>query len=147
MRFAGYLTALRAWCKQCLPGSVKTRRIPPGNYRDATVYGRITTRPCMVLTRAPLPPPSPPLLSGTQQKSGLRVLFFSNTPGIPYSRPWYCSSLLVFFLSGLGGDSELLYCNKVRISRTFKSHPYSSTRRLSGFWYFLKLGCFGKKEV
>ena len=42
MRLAEHITALRAWCKQCMPGRlVKTRRAPSRRCRDARCYGRI----------------------------------------------------------------------------------------------------------
>ena len=41
MRLAEHLTALRAWCKQCLPGL--TQHAPSRHSRDARVYGHMTT--------------------------------------------------------------------------------------------------------
>ena len=42
LRLADHLTAFRAWCKQCLPGLVKTRRAPSRHSKDARVYGHST---------------------------------------------------------------------------------------------------------
>ena len=44
MRLDQHLTALRAWCKQCLPAwSVKAQRAPSQHCRDVRVYGHTTT--------------------------------------------------------------------------------------------------------
>ena len=61
MRLAGHLTALRAWCKQCLPGQRKPDM--PRIVRMLRMRGSmvIRLRPCMRSNRYPLsstPPPS-----------------------------------------------------------------------------------------
>ena len=66
MRLAEHIGALRAWCKQCLPSSVKTRRAPSWHRRDARIYGMqgstvTRLRPCMTMST---PPPPPSLISG-----------------------------------------------------------------------------------
>ena len=58
MRLDEDLTALRAWCKQCLPGSVKTRRAPSRYVRDARVHGPTTA--IMRYMSAHLPPTKRP---------------------------------------------------------------------------------------
>ena len=60
MRLAERVTALRAWCKQCPPGSVKTGRAPSWHGGDARVYGHATT--AMHKLSTPPPPPLRPLL-------------------------------------------------------------------------------------
>ena len=56
MRLAEHLTALRTWCKQCLPGWVKIRHAPSRHSRDARVYGHTTT----AMHKLSTPPPPPP---------------------------------------------------------------------------------------
>ena len=43
MRLAQHLTALRAWCKQCLPGRGKPDVLRPGSCSDERIYGHATT--------------------------------------------------------------------------------------------------------
>ena len=64
MRHAEHLTVLRAWCEQCLPGSVKNRRSPSRNSTDARVYGHTTTAMNeLSSTPPPYSPPQPPYFS------------------------------------------------------------------------------------
>ena len=48
--------SLRARCKQCLPGGVKTRRALSRRCRYARVYGHMTTDRCMTSSAPPLLP-------------------------------------------------------------------------------------------
>ena len=51
MRLLEHITALGAWCKQCLPaGSVKARHAPSRHGGDARVYGYTTTRSSVIIS-------------------------------------------------------------------------------------------------